>query len=87
MDRTVKLKPNRKALLIVPHDRIRQILFRPVAGPSRSCEDAEDGINQTTCTKSALAGVSMQAGSNAARITAEDCWLISKLSPSKEALP
>ena len=57
----------------------------PVA--SRPLEDAKDGQHYATFASSASATVSVRDGSNAARMTAEVCWMTSKLSASKEALP
>ena len=56
--------------------------------PSGPLQDLQDGLHYATSPSSASATVSAGGGGcNAARMTAEVCWMTSKLSASKEALP
>ena len=55
--------------------------------PSGPLEDLKDGLHYATFASSASTIVSVTDDSNAARMTAEVCWMTSSDSASKDALP
>ena len=69
--------------------RVLDLEVQAVVPTSGLFEDAKDGLHYATFASSA-SGISASAavgGCNAARMTAEVCWMTSKLSAKSEALP
>ena len=69
--------------------RVLDLEIKAVVPPSGLFEDLKDGLHYATFASSAsgIAACSAVGGCNAARMTAEVCWMTSRLSAKSEALP
>jgi hypothetical protein len=69
--------------------RVLDLEVKAVVPTSGLFEDLKDGLHYATFASSAsgIAACSAVGGCNAARMTAEVCWMTSRLSAKSEALP